>query len=214
MMALCAVIINLYLATASLSKAAMIATATSVMLFTPQLKRNELVTIGVIVIGLSPFWLEKVTQSTHYERALSRLGDIGRDHDDSLGGRGYDRIFNDPFTLLVGAGEGNYDRFNSEIHSMEIHSTFASIAFCYGLAGIVAFCVFNYRCFRIATVLYCTLFMPVFAYGITHNGIRFSFLWLLYALYLYLSEEINSSSSRLGTLRSAGNRIPNFSSYR
>lgn len=55
----------------------------------------------------------------------------------SLEGRGYDRIWKFPEYLLFGAGEAAHERWLTETwFNLEIHSTFASVAFCYGLVGL------------------------------------------------------------------------------
>ena len=95
---------------------------------------------------------------------------------DTPGGRGYDRIVNYPEHLLVGAGEGAYTRFRSELFGSEIHSSYGTLLFCYGIPGTLLF--------TLALVSICrrdprvVLFMiPAFVHGIGHQGLRFAFFW-------------------------------------
>lgn len=46
--------------------------------------------------------------------------------------RGYDKIYNQPYVILYGAGEGEYGRFNAA-HDGELHATLPSILFYYGI---------------------------------------------------------------------------------
>lgn len=187
------VVAGLYLAAVSLSKAAIIATAVAIALFITRLKRNEIFLITIVACAVSPFLAQRVLESTPWQRVQHRISSIGEQADDRLAGRGYGRLLMsmDSMTLLLlGAGEGAYERFGSKYSTnvMELHSTIGSIIFCYGMTGFITFAVFNYRCYRLAGRNFVVLFLPVFLYGLTHNGIRFTALWLLYALFLYIAE--------------------------
>lgn len=191
--ALAALLINLYLATLSLSKAAMVATLICVVFFLPMFKRREIVILLLIGVASSPFWFDNVVQSTAFERAQKRIQRIGSDQDDSIFGRGYSRIAENPAYLFFGAGEGERERFGVE---SELHSTLGNIIFSYGLFGIGLFLLFHYQCFRYSPALFIVMFAPVTAYGITHNGIRFSYLWLMFALFTYFARMQKESGIR------------------
>ena len=51
--------------------------------------------------------------------------------------RGYDRFIYYPQYILYGSGEGNYDRFTLTYHRNEIHATFPSILFYYGVIPFI-----------------------------------------------------------------------------
>jgi hypothetical protein len=114
------------------------------------------------------------------------LGDLGvrlatPGEYDSLAARGYDRIVNHPEYLFFGAGEGAYERFKSELYPWgEIHSTFGTLLFCYGILGTGLFvCGLFFACRRdLRAALY---FLPAFVHGTAHHGGRFAFFWTMLA---------------------------------
>jgi hypothetical protein len=100
---------------------------------------------------------------------------------DTLETRGYDRIWKYPHHLVFGAGEGAYERFRSDLFASEIHSSFGTLLFCYGILGTVLFsaallCIAK-ESFRTA------LFMiPSLVYGSAHHGVRTAFFWTMLAV--------------------------------
>ena len=194
LLAMGAVLIILYLSIISLSKAAMVATSVGMLLFLPSFKKSQLIVIGLIVLASFPIWSEKIMESKQFERTVKRLENIGKQDDDSFLARGYGQFLENPaYMLVTGAGEGEYHRFST---GNEVHSTFASVFFCYGIIGFGALMLFHYRCFRISPYLFFIIYFPSFAYGITHNGARFSYFWLLFAIYLWIAEEQERSDVR------------------
>lgn len=97
--------------------------------------------------------------------------------------RGYDRISNHPSYLVLGAGEGMYQRFNSYIGKHEIHSSIGTIAFCYGIPGTLFFGFFAFSLFKGIPIKLALYAVPVFLYSLTHQGLRFTPLWILLALF-------------------------------
>lgn len=115
-----------------------------------------------------------------FNSIYERISSIGESSDNSLAGRGYDRIFNYPEYWAFGAGEGAYNRFNNGIlDGLELHSTLGNIQISYGIVGLLLFCSF------LITVLkknkfkntYVVIFILI--YGLTHNGIRNTLFWIL-----------------------------------
>jgi hypothetical protein len=99
---------------------------------------------------------------------------------DTLSTRGYDRLLNYPEHVFFGAGEGAYGRFHSELYGTELHSSFGTLLFCYGLLGTG---FFTYGLFRIAkgdpkSALFV---IPAFVHGSAHHGLRFAFFWAMLA---------------------------------
>lgn len=97
--------------------------------------------------------------------------------------RGYDRISNHPEYLLLGAGEGAYNRFDTYIENHEIHSSFGTLLFCYGIPGLILFILFIksiVKGVKKATLLY---LIPVIAYGVTHMGLRFTMFYIVLAIF-------------------------------
>jgi hypothetical protein len=113
--------------------------------------------------------------------------------DQSLGffeERGYDRIWNHPEYWVLGSGEGAYERFKDTtiIGSHELHSSLGTLFFCYGAVGLLVFLIFMWTVMR-RTRLHAWLVMaPAFAYGMTHQGLRFSLMWVLLGVVVALRE--------------------------
>ena len=97
---------------------------------------------------------------------------------DSPETRGYDRILNYPEHIVFGAGEGAYERFRSALFASEIHSSYGTLLFCYGVFGTA---LFGMALFWIANADWrSALFMlPAFAYGSAHHGVRAAMFWLM-----------------------------------
>lgn len=174
-----------YSAAASLSKGAMISIAFLCMLHF--VRNPKVLLVGLLV--LVPAYLV-VENSTLFEHASGRLGSIGAQEDDDLssGARGYPRIWENPEYLLLGAGEAALYRFEDSptFTHTEIHSTLGTMLFSYGLVGSAAFGAALWYLYRLSGGLFLYV-LPPFAYGLTHQGLRFSFLWLLFAVIAVVS---------------------------
>ncbi|MDR1385793.1 MAG: hypothetical protein LBJ67_18370 [Planctomycetaceae bacterium] len=100
-------------------------------------------------------------------------------------GRGYDRLYNYPEFLLLGAGQGASDRFTKgDITGLEIHSAPATIVFSYGVIGSLFILIFILKVglLQIKNLIW---ICPVMFYNITHNGIRQPFLWVFLSIISY-----------------------------
>lgn len=104
--------------------------------------------------------------------------------------RGYDRIWTNKEYVLLGAGEGARVRFqeNTIIKHAEIHSSIGTILFSYGLVGLTLFFVFLGRLVRGAALRSTMVLVPPLVYTIAHQGLRFTMLWVLFALFTALKE--------------------------
>lgn len=110
-----------------------------------------------------------------------RVSNIGKDTDDSLSMRGYDRISDYPQYWVFGAGEGAYERFDNATY--EFHSTLGTVQVSYGIVGLlqflfIIFYVIRKNGFKGWYILACLLI-----YGLAHNGLRNSMFWMLLSLY-------------------------------
>lgn len=182
----------------SLSKAAIISSCLIVVLFlclknkqgfnSKKIKASIMVLLGImgllILLNAKFFVDSPIAQEVTY-----RIDNVGQQDDDSMEGRGYDRIFDYPYYVFLGAGEGLFYRFNA---GLEIHSTIGNIVFSYGILGLLLFFLLFYQ--AIAKQKFVNVY-PVFAlliYGLTHNGLRHTFLWLLLMiLYLVRVERVS-----------------------
>ena len=188
----------IYLAALSLSKATMIAAVLLCGLHF--VRKPKLILVGLIAIV--PIYLV-IESSDLFERVSGRLLDIGEQSDDNLQARGFPRIVEYPEYLLTGAGEGALYRFyeadvgDEQIH--EIHSTFLTIMFSYGLVGTAAFAAAIWRLYRLSSGGAFLYLIPPFLYGLTHQGLRFSFFWLLLAVIGVLGSVASRDAVAAGT---------------
>ena len=172
-----------YAALISLSKSAILSIAFLCLLHF--LKKPKLLLVGLLV--LAPASLV-VANTSLFERVTHRMESIGASRDDNLSARGYFRIVENPQYILLGAGEGALERFVGPRERLmvadypEIHSTFGTVLFSYGLIGSASFAAAIWCLYRMSSGGLFLHLLPAFLYGLTHQGLRFSFLWLLMAV--------------------------------
>ncbi len=129
------------------------------------------------------------------EMVGQRLEQKRKTMDEELAYRGYARIWENPKYVLLGAGEGAYQRFEV-LWGKELHSTFGNVLMSYGLVGLGLLLLFFFRVFRMGGWLAFLSYVPAFAYGLTHNGIRQSEFWMIAALLVCLKlEEAKASAA-------------------
>jgi hypothetical protein len=104
--------------------------------------------------------------------------------------RGYDRIWRNQQYLLLGAGEGGLSRFDDTayVRNMEIHSSVGTILFSYGIVGSILFLVFTWRLIRGTRWRLLILLLPPLLYAGAHQGLRFTMLWTVLAIFVALKE--------------------------
>ena len=111
--------------------------------------------------------------------------------------RGYDRIWHYPEYLLLGAGEGGLSRFDTATHLMtEIHSSAGTIVFSYGLVGTTLFLTFGLRVIRGARKREILMLLPPLLYTIAHQGLRFTLLWVLIAIFVSIKQTAPPRAAR------------------
>jgi hypothetical protein len=187
-----------YLALISASKAALGSIALLGISLLITRMRTMLIAIAVLaVLALTP------NPFSHaIERAEQR---IATDNSHSLlEERGYDRILNHPEHWLFGSGEGNYRRFQETtvIGAHELHSSGATIFFCYGIIGVVLFGLFMWLVIKGSTPRAYLIVLPGFAYGMTHQGLRFIFMWVMLGVVMAIRHD-ESEQRRLAQRASA-----------
>lgn len=144
----------------------------------------KLSTIGVIVVGV--LWLiafmggvEQFTQQIEaIQRVIERLSTIGLERDDSLIGRGYDRLWMHPEYLIFGAGEGGYERFANLGGARELHSGLATILFSYGILGLTLFITFLVMIFRRQPLICWVILGCILLFSLPHQAFRFTHFWV------------------------------------
>ncbi|MDH3744186.1 MAG: hypothetical protein OES47_03680 [Acidobacteriota bacterium] len=181
----------IYLAMLSLSNAALISLG---VLIVVAFSRRFVVLVTTLVLLFGAFQFSNVGPKLVDNVAL-RLGRIGTGKDDNLAGRGYDRIAHHPTYLILGAGEGGLDRVESQFEG-ELHSTVGTLLFSYGVAGTFLFFSFLFSLIGRRPTIYLYV-APVFLYGLTHQGLRFTHFWILWAFILCLLIEAKGRAPRL-----------------
>lgn len=94
--------------------------------------------------------------------------------------RNYDRILQYPGYNLLGAGEGDLSRYGAG--ALEIHSSFGTLLFCYGIVGLLLFLVVVRKSLHNAPVPVVVVTMAPLVYSLTHMGLRTTFFWLMIGL--------------------------------
>jgi hypothetical protein len=201
-----AVAASLFLVVSSLSKAAIISSLVAIIIFTFDFARTFLIKIFsdtrswlaaivvlFLILLLSALGILHVPSMNIEDFKLyDRLASIGADNDDSLDARGYWLLTSFGLSeLLFGYGASNVNILLGH----ELHSTFGSFFANYGLFGgllyIFFFAICFYRCEKnIGMTRSLVCYLPVVLYGITHNGSRFS------VLYLFVAASVSLFSAR------------------
>ena len=103
--------------------------------------------------------------------------------------RGYDRIWRNPEYLVTGAGEGAYERFvfREGETKRELHSSFGSVVFGYGIIGLTLFMIFAVRVVRGSPLRLTLAFVPALIYTVAHQGLRFTTFWVVLAIFVVLT---------------------------
>jgi hypothetical protein len=119
-----------------------------------------------------------------------RINERRNEHLSFFEQRGYDRIWSYKEHVLLGAAEGNRWRWKerTKIGSAEIHSSAGTIIFSYGLPGVLLFAMFLVRILRRAPVRFALMLLPPLFYSVAHQGLRFTTLWVLLALFVAVKE--------------------------
>lgn len=171
-----------YLQILSLSKAGMITYALFLvfLLFHPSFARQYLLVACIIFVGIIAFVAKDGMDNIMYtqelsflDKAMTRLENIGAEKDDNLEARGYLRLLDYPQYLLLGAGEGGFERFGR----LEIHSGLATILFSYSIFGFAFFLTFLFFVFNKLPWYYWLLMIPILLFGLVHQNVRFGFFW-------------------------------------
>lgn len=177
-----------FLAIASLSKAAMIATFAVIFFASkPRLSRNYLAAWFFAAVGAVCLLLVAY-QSGYLDQYLfmQRLDGLLSENDSSLESRGYFAFLTgNVVQTFLGLGTGNVVRLLDH----EVHSTFFSILSSYGLFGFMLLIALLLVWFKSLWRTYGFIGLvciagPSMLYGLTHNGSRFTIFWILFALSL------------------------------
>lgn len=128
---------------------------------------------------------DKINDLQFISDAVSRIETDNLD-DDSLEGRGFDRIWNHPEYLIFGAGEGLNNRFTAN-YKGEIHSTFFNILFSYGLLGLLLISIAFFGILKSSHKKdKFILFLCLFIFSLGHMTLRIPLFWIaITSLYFF-----------------------------
>ncbi|MCC7073389.1 MAG: hypothetical protein IT383_18910 [Deltaproteobacteria bacterium] len=166
--------ITALLAALSLSKAAIIGTV--VVAFVAAIRKPVLLAVTALVMLLAT---QARDPAALVDKLVLRMTDLGEQGDDTLEGRGYSRIEMHPEYLVLGAGEVGHDRHGD--FGGELHSSWATTLFSYGVVGLALLLVFLWRALRLLRPADWLFLVPIFWYGFTHQGMRFRLFWAFIA---------------------------------
>lgn len=182
------IIAALVLCLASLSKAAIISCSGILLYFvlikrkSKIFKKKKFITAIVIVLLMAVIYqlnTDIIDSNRLIQAVENRLSDRGKENDGNLASRGYARILNNPKYLIFGAGEGDYLRFGK---LMEFHSTLGNILLSYGIIGLGIYLFSLMHVFKKNRWKDLYLLIFIMLYGLTHNGIRNTLLWIFIAI--------------------------------
>lgn len=116
--------------------------------------------------------------------------------------RGYDRVYRNPEYLLTGAGEGAYERFQfGHGPRRELHSSFGTVVFSYGMVGVLLLAIFAIRAVRGARFRMAVMLVPSLIYTVAHQGLRFTMFWVVLAAFVALKPMPDAETkARVGRL--------------
>lgn len=141
----------------------------------------------LVAAALSPMATRYMENSERVSTAEMRLAKQSQQSE--LEVRNYTRISNFYQYTVFGAGEGYLGRFrkNASEQLLEIHSSFGTILFSYGLIGLALFVIFITRLAFSLPLSLSVYIIPSMIYGVTHQGLRFTFFWILLGLLMNIA---------------------------
>jgi hypothetical protein len=183
------------LAASSLSKAALIGTAVVAVVAAVRRPLLPVLTVVMILLGMAV-----KDPGELIDRVTFRMEDMGQQEDDTLEGRGYSRIEMHPQYLVLGAAEVGHDRHGD--FGGELHSSWATVLFSYGVVGLSLLLFFFWRALRLLRPADVLFLMPIFWYGITHQGLRFRLFWVFIGIVCVTTYHVSETQRRRHAKRS------------
>lgn len=136
--------------------------------------------LGVVALGtllaLSPSMEGSVASGAGQSAVGTRLTE--ESETSQFDERQYNRIIDFYEYTVFGAGEGYLSRFKADNEfKLEIHSSFGTMLFSYGVPGFSLFLLFLFNVFRRMPISLGVYLVPSLLYGVTHQGLRFTLFW-------------------------------------
>jgi len=182
-----------FLSIASLSKAAMISVSVFfIILLLPKKWNFQSILVFLLLLACVSSAIFYLFGSGYIENtiAYNRISGIRQETDSSLESRGYFTSWDaDTTSFILGMGAG---RVQNQI-GHEVHSTMASALVSYGVVGFLLLSTLMILWARslflsLGLVTFLGVWLPPFLYGITHNGTRFTFFWILFSMSIAASK--------------------------
>jgi hypothetical protein len=191
--------VSLFFSILSLSKAALVANLVVIFIaLKPEFsKRSISLWFGVSgALFFAVFWFVQKGAFDDY-LFFSRLTNALQEQDSSLEARGYFVLAQaTSWQVLFGLGVENA----RWIQGFEIHSTPAAMLGNYGVLGLALFAGLLltwakrlWKAFGLVGLV--SIAAPSMLYGLTHNGTRFTFFWILFATSLAIAARQSSSKT-------------------
>lgn len=158
------------------------------------------------IVGISIFASDGVSGA--YFEAFSRRFMLQDNFLDAVFyNRGYGRILENPYWLIVGAGEGGFDRFPYGTRELELHSGLATLIFGYGIIGTGLFFLFIFQFLKRSTPTEFYVVGLLMAFNITHQALRFSMFWVFLGILAYLQIERTKYRNKVAQAQGAPHMI-------
>ena len=166
------------------------------------LKLAQLVLVGFIFVAVYILLFSsnyRIASNPRIAFLRYRIINMQAEDDSEIySGRGYDRIGEMGANILWGMGEGANYRFQS-MHGAEVHSTYASFIVSYGLIGFawllyIFLSIIRGNTLR-ATIGNLAIMSGFLLYGVSHNGIRNTLLWIFLSIIMISNVQSNDEQS-------------------
>lgn len=179
----------------SASKSAVVSSLLFWIFFYVKSRKNIIILTCVILIA---FIYGAVSGNIQIENIkllnyiVDRLSSEQISGDSGLAGRGFDRLVEFPQYLFFGAGEGQEERFNSDI---ELHSTFLNLLFSYGVLGLFFFGKAVLSLFTKSHREVIILFLIISIFSQVHMILRIPLFWATLIILFYVKTYMNKEES-------------------
>ena len=185
------ILMCLWLALLTVSKAATVSCVAFLILSSArnrfQLAFGLLTAVIIVFSNASVIETRFANLETRFESFGSGAG--GGGGDDNLEGRGYDRIWEHPELLVLGAGElANY-RWDSFSKTGELHSSVGTVVFSYGIPGTLLMAGFIGFIVRRGGWRIVPYMVPELLFSVTHMGLRFVMTWVYFIMLFLVATE-------------------------
>ncbi len=111
--------------------------------------------------------------------------------------RGYDKFLLYPQYVLYGAGEGKYERFNLAAFIGEIHATFPSILFYYGIIPTSILLRWIYNKLKRIKLEYLIIYISLIVESFTLLNQRQALFWIIFAIAPLFIDKENTNESKI-----------------